>query len=115
MAQGLDESEQFTHHAMISRHDLCIHTELACQIYNVNKIIVVVFRKEVHVRFGTSFYEPYVMLFPHTAPFEIHSISTKPFWINGWKSSLEAKRDAGDDIYCLDQLGEPRAKVSWLY
>jgi hypothetical protein len=30
-----------------------------------------------------SVYEPYIMLFQQTAPFQIHAMSTKPIWIHG--------------------------------
>ncbi|OKL56257.1 hypothetical protein UA08_08505 [Talaromyces atroroseus] len=90
MPQVRDKSEEFIHQATNSLSiTLCKRSEPDCQPTDMNTFIFTIFQKKAHVGFGASSYEPYVMLFRRTAPFEIHSISTKPFWIHGRKSSLQ--------------------------
>jgi hypothetical protein len=52
-----------------------------------------------------DFYDPYVMLFQRDAPFALHAISTKPFWISGrgkpgeWNNLDGSLSDRGQMMY----------------
>lgn len=61
---------------------LCKRSDQACQADDSNTFILTVFQHKKFYSFH-SVYDPYVMLFQHKAPFAIHGISTKPFWISG--------------------------------
>lgn len=90
MAQILSTSEDFIHQATNSLSiTLCKRSETGCEPTEMNTFIFTIFQRKTHIGFGASSYEPYVMLFRRTAPFEIHSISTKPFWIYGRKPLLQ--------------------------
>jgi hypothetical protein len=55
---------------------------LECEPDDLNTFILTIFHKKK--TYGDDgYYDPYVMLFQQKAPFAIHGISTKPFWING--------------------------------
>ncbi|KUL87863.1 hypothetical protein ZTR_03273 [Talaromyces verruculosus] len=99
MPQVPDKSEGFIHQATNSLSiTLCKRSEPDCQPTDMNTFIFTIFQKKAHLGFGASSYEPYVILFRRTAPFEIHSISTKPFWIHGRKPSL-LERGTHEMIY----------------
>jgi hypothetical protein len=87
MPEIQDFSNEFIHQATNSLSiTLCKRSELNCLPSDFNTFIFTIFQKKVHVRGARSSYEPYAMLFRRTAPFELHGISTKPFWIHGRKT-----------------------------
>lgn len=86
MPEIQDPGNEFIHQATNSLSiTLCKRSEPNCQPSDFNTFIFTIFQKKVHVGAAGSSYEPYVMLFRRTAPFELHGISTKPFWIHGRK------------------------------
>ncbi|KAH8698696.1 hypothetical protein BGW36DRAFT_376618 [Talaromyces proteolyticus] len=83
-----DNSKEFIHQATNSLSiTLCKRSEAGCLATDQNTFIFTIFQKKTDVGFGASSYEPYVMLFRRTLPFDLHSISTKPFWIHGRKAA----------------------------
>ncbi|PNS15940.1 hypothetical protein CAC42_4341 [Sphaceloma murrayae] len=75
---------------------MCNRMDGECQRTTENTYIMAIFHKKRH-RHLHSTYEPYVMLFKQTAPFELHAISSKPLWIHGRKKSGEIERlEAGE-------------------
>ncbi|KAH6680612.1 hypothetical protein B0J14DRAFT_614139 [Halenospora varia] len=64
---------------------LCKRSDPSCVPDEGNTFILTIFQYKRYYYFH-SVYDPYVMLFEQKAPFKIHGISTKPFWIHGrWK------------------------------
>lgn len=61
---------------------LCKRSDPSCEPSPTNTFILTIFQHKSFYAYH-SVYEPYVMLFSHNAPFQIHAISTKPIWING--------------------------------
>lgn len=61
---------------------LCKRSDPACKPDDSNTFIMSVFQYKKFYSYH-SVYEPYVMLFEQAAPFAMHGISTKPFWISG--------------------------------
>jgi hypothetical protein len=61
---------------------LCKRSAPTCEPNDSNTFILSIFQHKSFYAFH-SVYEPYVMLFRQTAPFDIHGISTKPIWIHG--------------------------------
>lgn len=61
---------------------LCKRSDPTCKPNALNTFIFAVFQTKTYHYFHSN-YEPYVMLFGQKAPFKIHGISTKPFWIHG--------------------------------
>ena len=61
---------------------LCRRKDPFCVPSDTNTFIMTIFQhKSYHDWHGV--YEPYVMLFQRTAPFNIHAISQRPLWIHG--------------------------------
>ena len=61
---------------------LCQRSDPLCQATDLNTFILTIFQHKSFYAFH-SVYEPYVMLFRRSAPFDVHGISTKPLWISG--------------------------------
>ena len=61
---------------------LCNRSDPLCKPNDNNTFILTVFQHKSFYSFH-SVYEPYIMLFQQTAPFQIHAMSTKPIWIHG--------------------------------
>ncbi|KAF2157092.1 hypothetical protein K461DRAFT_273215 [Myriangium duriaei CBS 260.36] len=70
---------------------MCNRSDPACKRTQDNTFILHIFQHKIF-RLGHGMYEPYVMLYNEKAPFGLHAISSKPFWINGRKKigELEA-------------------------
>jgi hypothetical protein len=83
---------------------LCKRSDPACKVEDSNTFIMTIFQ---HKKFynGHSVYDPYVMLFEQRAPFAIHGLSTKPFWISGrgmpgkWKTEEGKTMDQTQMLY----------------
>lgn len=60
---------------------LCKRSDPDCTVTDDNTFILTIIQFKVFQIRGR--YEPYVMLFRQSAPFEIYGISSKPFWIHG--------------------------------
>lgn len=66
---------------------LCKRSDPTCEPNELNTFILTIFQHKRY-RYFHSVYEPFAMLFAQNAPFNIHGISSKPFWIHGrWKPS----------------------------
>ena len=61
---------------------LCKRSDADCVADDSNTFILIIFQHKTHI-WSHSVYEPFVMLFKRTAPFEIHAVSTTPMWIYG--------------------------------
>ncbi|KAF7592538.1 hypothetical protein BBP40_012762 [Aspergillus hancockii] len=61
---------------------LCSRSDPTCQVSDLNTYILTIFQHKTFYSFH-SVYEPYVMLFRRTAPFDIYGLSSKPLWISG--------------------------------
>lgn len=59
---------------------LCKRSE--CEPNDSNTFILTIFHKKKTYS-DDGYYDSYVMLFQRNAPFAVHGISTKPFWISG--------------------------------
>ena len=78
---------------------LCKRSDPACQPSDSNTFIMTIFQHKK--RFSDHLlYEPYVMLFQQAAPFAVHGITSKPFWINGRGKQGEWK---GEDKKIMNQ------------
>lgn len=83
---------------------MCAKADPACKKTADNTFILTIFQKKTEAKFH-SVYEPYVMLFKQTPPFQIHALSTKPIWIHGRRAPNEEKATGhdGDSDIPLDQ------------
>ncbi|KAI6711712.1 hypothetical protein PZA11_006327 [Diplocarpon coronariae] len=70
---------------------MCARAEADCTATPANTFIFVIFQQKTYAQFH-SVYEPYVMMFRQTAPFELHAISTKPLWVYGRGGAGEGLR-----------------------
>ncbi|KAK5089683.1 hypothetical protein LTR24_005952 [Lithohypha guttulata] len=75
----LESIHQATNSLLVT---LCKRHGPLCIPDDSNTFIFTVFQHKTYFNFH-ALYEPYIMLFEHTAPFKIHGISRKPFWIHG--------------------------------
>ncbi|KAI9692328.1 MAG: hypothetical protein M1822_006559 [Bathelium mastoideum] len=79
LAPELESIHQATNSLLIT---LCKRSDPSCEVTDSNTFLFTIFQHKSYYGFH-SVYEPYVMLFKQTAPFEIHAISQKPIWIHG--------------------------------
>ena len=79
IARGLESIHQATNSLSIT---LCERSDPSCKADDSNTFILTIFQHKSFYSFH-SVYEPYVMIFRQTEPFEIHGISSSPFWIHG--------------------------------
>jgi hypothetical protein len=70
---------------------LCKRSDSSCEANDFNTFIFTIFHHKSFYSFH-SVYEPYVMVFKQTAPFEIYGISQKPIWIHGRGKPGEGKK-----------------------
>lgn len=61
---------------------MCERADPACAATEQNTFIFTLFHYKTYVDFH-SVYEPYVMMFRQTAPFDLYAISQRPLWIHG--------------------------------
>lgn len=79
VAEKLESIHQASNSLSIT---LCERLDPSCKPNDSNTFIFTIFQhKSFYYYHGV--YEPYVMLFKQTEPFEIYAISTKPMWIHG--------------------------------
>ncbi|KAI7571063.1 hypothetical protein KC343_g2184 [Hortaea werneckii] len=67
---------------------MCKSTDPSCKVSEANTFIFTIVQRKAYYDFH-SVYEPYVVLFNQRAPFELHAISSKPFWIRGRENKSE--------------------------
>ena len=65
---------------------LCKRSDLSCKSSSRNTFIFTIFQWKSFINLRSN-YEPYSMLFEQKAPFKIHGISKKPFWIHGRRTA----------------------------
>lgn len=75
---GYEHLHQSTNSLLIT---LCDRDDPTCFETEHNTFIMTIFHHKSS--YLHDIYEPYVMLFKRTAPFELYAISKKPLWING--------------------------------
>lgn len=61
---------------------LCKRSDPSCEPAADNTFIMTIIQHKMFYSLH-SVYEPYIVLFKATSPFELHAISSKPFWIHG--------------------------------
>ncbi|QIW95828.1 hypothetical protein AMS68_001346 [Peltaster fructicola] len=77
--QGYEEIEQATGSLLVT---LCDREDPTCFETERNTFLLsIVNHKSTYL--GQNIYEPYLVLFKRTSPFELHAISKKSLWING--------------------------------
>jgi hypothetical protein len=88
VALELESIHQATNSLSIT---LCQRSDSSCEADDSNTFILTIFQHKSFYSFH-SVYEPYVMVFQQTAPFEIYGISQKPIWIHGRGKPGEGKK-----------------------
>jgi hypothetical protein len=113
LAGELESIHQATNSLSIT---LCERSDLACEPDDSNTFIMTIFQHKSYYSFH-SVYEPYVMLFKRTPPFEIHAISSKPIWIHGRAEAGQAKRPDGPEFEALESWSQSEmfyvTSISW--
>lgn len=61
---------------------MCKRSDPKCEPNDHNTFIMHIFHHKTYYDFH-GIYEPYIMIFSQTAPFGMHAISQRPFWIHG--------------------------------
>jgi len=74
---------------------MCKSTDPSCKVSEANTFIFTVVQRKAYYDFH-SVYEPYAVLFNQRAPFELHAISSKPFWIRGRREQLPHPNREGE-------------------
>jgi hypothetical protein len=67
---------------------LCERSDPTCVADDTNTFIMHIFHHKSYHSFH-GMYEPYVVLMQRTAPFALHAISQRPFWIHGREQLTE--------------------------
>lgn len=67
---------------------MCKRSDPTCKATDANTYVLHIFQYKTFY-YGHPEYEPYVMLFNRVAPFQLHSISSKPLWVTGRKKAGE--------------------------
>ena len=93
LAPELESTHQATNSLLIT---LCKRSDPSCQPNDSNTFIFTIFQHKSFYSFH-SVYEPYVMLFQQSAPFEVYAISQKPIWIHG----------RGKDVFIPASIAHP--------
>jgi hypothetical protein len=88
VAVELESIHQATNSLSIT---LCKRWDPSCEPSDSNTFILTIFQHKSFYAFH-SVYEPYVMVFQQTSPFEIYGISQKPIWIHGRGKPGEGKK-----------------------
>lgn len=61
---------------------MCKRADPSCEATESNTFIFTLFQHKSYYQYH-SVYEPYVMMFRQTPPFDLHAISKRPIWIHG--------------------------------
>lgn len=78
-SEHLEDIHQATNSLKIT---LCVRSDPACKPDDTNTFIMTLFHHKTFFSWH-GVYDPFVMLFKQSAPFEIHGISQKPIWFHG--------------------------------
>ena len=84
--KALESIHQATNSLSIT---LCKRKDSRCVPTDDNTFIMHIFHHKTYYDFH-AVYEPYMMLLRRNAPFEIHAISQRPYWIHGRSDLTEA-------------------------
>ncbi|KAJ9612514.1 hypothetical protein H2200_004111 [Cladophialophora chaetospira] len=113
VAKELESVHQATNSLSIT---FCRRSDLSCKPDDSNTFIFTIFQHKSYYSFH-SVYEPYVMVFKRTAPFEIYAISSKPIWIHGRGRAGEAPRPKGPEFEGLEDWNQTEmfyvTSMSW--
>jgi hypothetical protein len=71
---------------------LCKRSDPGCIPTDSNTFVMHIFQHKAEYSYH-SVYEPYVVLFRRTAPFQLHAISQRPIWIHG-REQFTSKSDS---------------------
>ncbi|RMZ88287.1 hypothetical protein DV736_g4494, partial [Chaetothyriales sp. CBS 134916] len=82
VAQESESIHQATNSLSIT---MCKRDETDCVPNDWNTYIMHIFHHKGYYAFH-GVYEPFVVLFKNSAPFDLHAISKKPFWVEGRKN-----------------------------
>ncbi|KAJ9215685.1 hypothetical protein DTO166G4_2791 [Paecilomyces variotii] len=98
---------------------LCKRYDQSCVPDDSNTFILTIFQHKSFYSFH-SVYEPYVMLFRRTAPFDIYGISTRPIWIRGRGGPGQGRRPQtmeGEEVQGLQEWDQTEmfyvTSISW--
>ncbi|KAK5213824.1 hypothetical protein LTS03_009975 [Exophiala xenobiotica] len=112
VAEQLESIHQATNSLSIT---LCKRSDLTCEPDDSNTYVLSIFQHKSFYSFH-SVYEPYVMLFKRTSPFELHAISSKPIWIHG-RGKAGEKRPKGSEFESLETWNQTEmfyvTSISW--
>lgn len=92
----LESIHQATNSLLVT---LCKRNDASCTSDLTNTFLFTIFQHKTYFNYH-AIYEPYVMLFEQNAPFQIHAMSQKPFWIHGrkgWERQALAEQ-IGQDV-----------------
>ena len=90
---------------------LCDRKDSGCVATDENTVLFTIYQMKKFYNLH-ALYEPYVMAFKRTAPFEIHGMSEKPLWING-RVVPEAKTEEEDPYHVLGQQMIYIVSMNW--
>lgn len=79
VAEQLQSIHQSTNSLSIT---LCNRADPNCTPHDANTFIFTVFHHKSYYTFHSN-YEPFIMMFHRTSPYQIYGIAQKPFWIHG--------------------------------
>nr|POF19936.1 hypothetical protein CFP56_52185 [Quercus suber] len=85
---------------------LCDRSDKKCRDAGNNTYLFTIFQHKSF--YGHGVYEPYLMLFQQKAPFQVHALSSKPFWIpgrgkpnDGWAKGTWKPNDQSQMIFVV--------------
>ncbi|CAM1507723.1 Fc.00g045710.m01.CDS01 [Cosmosporella sp. VM-42] len=84
---------------------MCRKADPSCISNESNTFLFTIFQHKTYFNFH-SVYEPYVMVFKQSAPFEIHAISRRPLWIHGREQHPD--RGTSDMLYVTSMSWKSR-------
>ena len=94
LAPQLESIHQATNSLLIT---LCKRADPSCEANDSNTFIFTIFQHKKYYSYH-GVYEPYIMLFKQTAPFEVHGISKKALWIHGRGKEGEWQHPEGIEL-----------------
>lgn len=78
---------------------MCKRYDPDCSPNSSNTFVFTIFQHKSYFNYH-ALYEPYVMIFEQRAPFQLHSFSDKPIWIQGRTGSVkQGQEEEGEMLY----------------
>lgn len=111
VAEELESVHQATNSLSIT---LCNRSDSSCRPNDSNTFIFTIFQHKSYYNYH-GVYEPYIMLFKQTEPFELYAISTKPMWIHGRDRFKGRPRPGSVVVTELDAEKEQRSQTEMFY